>query len=460
MLIYNTLTRKKEELTLIDDTLKIYVCGATVYDLIHIGNARTACVFDTLRRYLIWRNYPVKYVTNFTDVDDRIIEGANKKGISSDEYSKRYIKECLKDYEGLGILTPDVLPLATESIDVILSMIGSLVEKGYAYVTDVGDVYFKTTSFNEYGKLSKQNIQELKEGVRVDVEENKNDPLDFALWKAAKEGEPSWDSDYGKGRPGWHIECSAMSKSFLGDTIDIHGGGLDLVFPHHENEIAQSECCNDTIFARYWMHVAMLNIDNRKMSKSLGNFYTVRELSERFGYEVLRFLIIGAHYRSQLNFTFDSIESYATALTRLKNCKDNLIHRIQNSNGTDDSLLSLVIQRKNEFISRMDDDLNTADAIAVLFALSKDINSAENQKTEVLEEALDLFNQLCSILGILQDIKEEDIPQEILDLVEERKQARIDRNFSRADEIRKTIDVKGYVLEDTKDETLVKSKNL
>lgn len=458
MYIYNTLTRKKEELTLVDDKLKIYVCGATVYDLIHIGNGRTACVFDTLRRYLLWRGFPVIYVTNFTDVDDRIIANANKAGVSSEEYAKKYIKECLIDYEGLGILRPDVLPLATESIDMILSMINELVAKGHAYATENGDVYFKTNSFSEYGNLSNQDVEQLREGVRIDVEESKLDPLDFALWKAAKPGEPSWDSPYGKGRPGWHIECSAMTKSYLGDTIDIHGGGLDLVFPHHENEIAQSECCNSKEFARYWMHVAMLNVENRKMSKSLGNFFTIRELSEKYGYEVLRFLVIGAHYRSQLNFKFQSLESCLVALERLRNCRDNLLLSIENTQGSDDSLLVLLNNRKAQFIERMDDDLNTADAISVLFELAKDINSAVNQKKEVLEEALNLFQQFCGVLGILHETKEIEIPVEILSLVEARKQARLDRDFAKADAIRKEIDKKGYVLEDTKDGTIVKVK--
>ncbi|MCL1830751.1 MAG: cysteine--tRNA ligase [Oscillospiraceae bacterium] len=458
MVIYNTMSKQKEELTLQDDQLKIYVCGATVYDLIHIGNARTACVFDTLRRYLIFKGIPVTYVTNFTDVDDRIIDGARREGISADEYSKRYIEECLKDYKGLGIMTPDILPLATESIDMILSMIGQLVEKGFAYATESGDVYFKTADFKEYGKLSNQNIEELKEGVRVDLEENKLDPLDFALWKSAKPDEVSWDSPYGKGRPGWHIECSAMCKSFLGDTIDIHGGGLDLVFPHHENEIAQSECCNETVFARYWMHVAMLNIENRKMSKSLGNFFTVRELSDKYGYEALRFLVIGAHYRSQLNFTFKSLESCLTVLARLRNCRDNLIHSIEHNEGTEDTLLPLLEDRKQEFITRMDDDLNTADAIAVLFALSKDINSSLNQKKEVLEQALELFMSFCTVLGILQDDEKTEIPETILVLVEQRRQARINKDFAKADEIRKIIDEMGFVLEDTKDGSIVKAK--
>ena len=458
MVIYNTITRKKEELVLRDSSLKIYVCGATVYDLIHIGNARTACVFDTLRRYLLWRKFPVVYVTNFTDVDDRIIDRANQEGISSEEYANRYVEECLKDYAGLKILPADVQPKATESIDMILAMIADLENKGFAYATANGDVYFRTEKFNEYGKLSKQNIEELKEGVRVDVEDNKEDPLDFALWKASKPGEPSWDSKYGKGRPGWHIECSAMSKSFLGDTIDIHGGGLDLVFPHHENEIAQSESSNDQEFARYWMHVAMLNSENRKMSKSLGNFYTVRELSEKYGYEPLRFLVIGAHYRSQLNFTLESIESYVTALARLRNCRDSLVYEIENSEGTDDSLLGAIEIRKAQFIEKMDDDLNTADAIAALFELARDINSSINQRKDVLEKALAVFNELCTVLGILQDEIKTEIPSEIYELIEMRKQARNDRDFAKADEIRRIIDEKGYILEDLKGDTIVKPK--
>lgn len=457
MVIYNTMTRRKEELTLAGDELKIYLCGPTVYNFIHVGNARTLCVFDVFRRYLAYRGVPVKFVMNFTDIDDRIIARANEEGVSAKEYAERYIAEFLKDCEGLGVLPPNAAPKATESIDIILDMIAGLIKKGYAYAAANGDVYFRTKRFGEYGKLSHQNVDELEEGVRIEVDDIKEDPLDFALWKAAKPGEPSWDSPYSKGRPGWHIECSAMSKKFLGETVDIHGGGLDLVFPHHENEIAQSECCNNAVFSRYWMHVAMLNIDNRKMSKSLGNFFTVREVAEEYNYELIRYFLINAHYRSQVNFTREAMDSCATSVERLRNARRNLQRAIERAEkaGSDD-LAQKAESRREQFIASMEDDLNTADAIAAIFEFARDINSAEGQSKAALETTAAVFDELCGVLGILRDAVEEEVPQEILNMANERQQARADRDFARADALRDEIVALGYVLEDTKDGPVVK----
>ena len=458
MHIYNTMTRTKEPLTLAGDELRIYLCGPTVYNYIHIGNARTFCVFDTLRRYLSWRKVPLRFVSNITDIDDRIIDGANENGTSTKEYARRYMEEFFKDCAGLGIMPPDASPQATESIDVILDMTATLIDKGYAYVTDDNDVYFRTKKSAGYGRLSRQNLDELEAGAHAGPGERKQDPLDFALWKAAKPGEPSWDSPYGKGRPGWHIECSAMVKRIFGDTVDIHGGGLDLVFPHHENEIAQSECCSGEEFSRYWMHVAMVNVDSRKMSKSLGNFLTVRELSEEYGYEPLRYFNISAHYRSQLNFSHTALSSAAASLERLKNCRRNLSKAIGAAEGSDDGLKETARMRKAQFIETMDDDLNTADALAAIFEFVRDINSVQNQTREALREAAAVFDELTRVLGILLEGDEEEIPEEIMTLVRERVKARADRDFKKADEIRDSIASLGYALEDSKDGPVVKRK--
>lgn len=459
MVLYNTMTRKKEPLTFGGDALKIYLCGPTVYNYIHVGNARTLSVFDVFRRYLSFCGIPVRFAMNFTDIDDRIIARANEEGVSAKEYAERYITEFLRDCEGLRILPPDVAPRATESIDIILEMIASLIEGGYAYAVN-GDVYFRTKRFDEYGRLSHQNVEELEEGVRIEVDDTKEDSLDFALWKAAKPDEPSWDSPYGKGRPGWHIECSAMSKKYLGETIDIHGGGLDLVFPHHENEIAQSECCNGAVFSRYWMHIAMVNIDNRKMSKSLGNFFTVREIAEEYGYEPIRYFLINAHYRSQINFTRAVLESCVASLERLRNARRNLGRVIDLGNfGDGAQLTEKANERRTQFLAAMEDDLNTADALAALFELVRDINSAEGESERSLRDAAAVFDDLTSIIGILQDWSEQaDVPQEIIEIAKERQRARADRDFQKADILRDRIVSMGYILEDTKDGPVVKKK--
>ena len=456
MVIYNTLTRKKEPLTLSGNELKMYVCGPTVYNYIHIGNARTLCVFDTFRRYLAWRGIPVKFVSNITDIDDRIIDGANERGIPLKEYAEGYFNEFMTDCKGLNILPPDIQPKATESIDMMLKMIAALIEKGYAYATGNGDVYFRTKEFKGYGKLSRQNISELEEGVRIDPDEHKEDPLDFALWKAAKPGEPSWGSPYGEGRPGWHIECSAMANAYLGDSIDIHGGGLDLVFPHHENEIAQSECFNKAAFSRYWMHVAMLNFDNRKMSKSLGNFFTVRDLSGKYGYELIRYFLIGAHYRNQMNYTSEIMESCAVSLERLRNCRNNLERAIKDAAGDDLSLAGKTDTRKTQFIEAMEDDFNTADALAALFELARDINSAVGQSKKSLEYTAEVFDELCSVLGILSDTQPWEVPGEILELADARQRARLEKDFRTADELRDRIISLGFTIEDSKDGPVIK----
>ena len=456
MVLYNTMTRKKEELTYEGEKLGIYVCGPTVYNYIHIGNARTYCLFDTFRRYLAWRGVPVKFVSNLTDIDDRIIAGAAGGGITVKEFAERFIKEYQTDCASLNILPPDEQPRATESISLILDMIDVLIKKGYAYAAQGGDVYFRTKRFEEYGKLSRQNLDELEEGVRIEPGELKEDPLDFALWKAAKPGEPGWSSPYGEGRPGWHIECSAMAGAYLDGKVDIHGGGLDLIFPHHENEIAQSECSGGGQFSRYWMHVSMLNFDNRKMSKSLGNFFTVRDISAEYGYELIRYYLISAHYRSQMNFTRGILESFAVSLDRLKNCRYNLERAVNDADGAGEELAENAKLRKEQFIQAMDDDFNTADAIAALFEFARDINSAEKQSKQSLEYAAKVFDQLCSVLGILAEKEQEDIPEQALELLEARQTARSQKDYKKADEIREAITALGYTVEDTKDGPVIK----
>lgn len=453
MVVYNTLTRKKEELVpQKGNEIKIYVCGPTVYNYFHIGNARPLCVFDTLRRYLIYRGYDVTYVQNFTDIDDKLINKANEEGITVPEVAERYIREYWTDADGLNVLRADVHPRATEHIGEILEIINELVENGHAYATKEGDVYFRTHSFDEYGKLSHQPLEDLEAGARIGVGEAKEDPMDFALWKAAKPGEPYWDSPYGKGRPGWHIECSAMSRRYLGDTLDIHCGGQDLVFPHHENEIAQSECCTGVTFARYWMHNAYLNIDSKKMSKSLGNFFTVREISEVYGYEPIRFLLLNAHYRSPLNYSVEVIEQAIASLERMYTCRDNLDFAIANAPETGrEDLKSLSDARKVQFIEVMDDDLNTADAIAAIFELVRDINSAEGQSRQALDYAAAAFDELTGVLGLVYNREKDDIPADIVELAEKRQQARAGKDFAAADALRDEITARGYVLEDTPD---------
>ncbi|MEG2939083.1 MAG: cysteine--tRNA ligase, partial [Oscillospiraceae bacterium] len=401
MLIYNTLTRKKDELVpQSGKEIKIYACGPTVYNFIHIGNARPLCVFDTLRRYLKYRGYDVNFVQNFTDVDDKLIKKANEEGITLSEVAERFINEYWTDADGMNIVRADTHPRATDNIDQILDIINTLVKNGNAYVTKDGDVYFRTTSFKEYGKLSHQPLEELEAGARIGVGETKEDPMDFALWKSAKPGEPSWASPYGQGRPGWHIECSAMSRRYLGDTIDIHCGGQDLIFPHHENEIAQSECCNHKTFSRYWMHNGYINVDNRKMSKSLNNFFTVREISERYGYEPIRYMMISAHYRSPINYSAEVIEQCVSALERMYTCRDNLDFAIANAaQEGKHTLKEMCDDRREQFIKAMDDDLNTADGISAIFELIREINSADGEAKASYEYAASVFDELTGVLG-------------------------------------------------------------
>lgn len=454
MIIYNTMTRKKEEFVPADkNEAKIYACGPTVYNYIHIGNARPLCVFDVLRRYLEYRGMNVKFVQNFTDVDDKIIKRANEEGLSFSEVSEKYINEFWTDAHGLNVRDASVHPKATENIDEIIEIIKSLVDKGYAYDVD-GDVYFRTLKFGDYGKLSHQPIEDLQSGARIAIGEKKEDPLDFALWKAAKEGEPYWDSPWGKGRPGWHIECSAMNRRYLGKTIDIHCGGQDLIFPHHENEIAQSECANGCTFARYWMHNGYINVDNVKMSKSLGNFKTVREIADKYGYEVIRYFLISSHYRSPINYSLEIIEQCRSALDRLYTCRESLDFAIKNAIDIEDDneLIDLINSRREQFIKAMDDDLNTADGIAAVFELVKDINTKildKNVSKNVCETAAKVFDELCGVLGILYNRKSNDLDAEIEELIEKRQQARAAKDWATADKIRDDLKARGIILKDT-----------
>ena len=451
MKIFNTLTRTKEELKPIhENELRIYACGPTVYNYIHIGNARPLCVFDVLRRYLEWRGVKVNFVQNFTDIDDKLIKKANEEGITVAEVAERYIKEFWVDAKGLNVREATVHPKATENIDAIIDLISSLEEKGYAYKSPNGDVYFRAKKFKEYGKLSHQPLEDLEAGARIDVSEQKEDPMDFCLWKSAKPGEPSWPSPWSEGRPGWHIECSAMSGRYLGDTIDIHCGGQDLIFPHHENEIAQSECAHGCSFSNYWMHNGYINVDNRKMSKSLGNFFTVRDVAEKYGYEPIRYLMISSHYRSPINYSTDIIEQGKSALERLYNCREGLVFAIERAeNGGEVS--DYLDTHKAEFIRAMDDDLNTADALAALFMLAKDINItvANGAGKDTLTAALKLFDELCEVLGILYEKSDSDLDAEVEELIAKRTEARKNKDFKTADAIRDQLKEMGIVLEDT-----------
>ena len=464
MQIYNTMTRKKEELVpQVAGEVKIYACGPTVYNYIHIGNARPICAFDVLRRYLKYRGYKVTYVQNFTDVDDKIIKKANEEGVTAHEISEKYIAEYKKDAHGLNVMDADIHPKVTESMDIIIDIVKVLVEKGYAYESN-GDVYFRTSKFKDYGKLSKMPIDELRAGARVDISEHKEDPLDFAVWKAAKPGEPYWESPWGKGRPGWHIECSAMSRHYIGSTLDIHCGGQDLIFPHHENEIAQSECATGCTLANYWMHNGYINVDNVKMSKSLGNFFTTREVAEKYGYEVIRYMMVQAHYRSPINYCLELLNSCKASLERLYNCRETLDRAIANagSGAVSSEATEIFEKRKVEFIKAMDDDLNTADAITAIFELARELNkmSADNTVSkEQLEAGAKLFDELTDVLGILYNRdKKDEIPQNILELAEQRKQARKDKNFALADELRNRIAELGYVIEETRQGTKITKK--
>ena len=455
MKVFNTLSRAKEEFVPVDkNEVKIYACGPTVYNYIHIGNARPLCVFDVLRRYLEYRGYNVKFVQNFTDVDDKIIKRANEENSTFEEIAQKYIDEFWIDAHGLNFKDATVHPKATENIDEIIKIIKSLEEKGYAYAVD-GDVYYRTLKFKGYGKLSHQPIDDLKSGARIAVGDKKEDPLDFALWKAAKEGEPYWESPWGKGRPGWHIECSAMNRKYLGNTIDIHCGGQDLIFPHHENEIAQSEAANDAPFSKYWMHNGYINVDNVKMSKSLGNFKTVREIAEVYGYEVIRYFLISSHYRSPINYSLDIIEQCKSALERLYTCRDSLDFAIKNADKDikdDEEIMKLINSRKEQFIKALDDDLNTADGIAAIFDLVSDINTRIINKQvslNVCKAAASMFDELCGVLGIVYNRKSNDIDDEIQSLIDKRQQARANKDWATADAIRDELKAKGIILKDT-----------
>lgn len=456
MKILNTLTRRKEEFKPINEgKVGIYVCGPTVYDYIHIGNARPMIVFDTLRRYLEYKGYEVNYVSNFTDVDDKIIKRANAEGVDASVISERYIAEVKKDMAALNVREATTHPKATEEIPDMIEMVKTLIEKDYAYEVN-GTVYFRTRKFKDYGKLSKKNIDDLRSGNRdllVSGIDEKEDPLDFVLWKPKKEGEPSWPSPGGDGRPGWHLECSVMSKKYIGDVIDIHAGGEDLIFPHHENEIAQSEAANGTEFARYWMHNGFLKINNEKMSKSLGNFFTVREIAEKYPLQVIRFFMLSAHYRSPLNFSAELVEASKNGLERILTAVD----RLKSINGIDGDVDKSVADEMDAFVKKyedaMDDDLNTADAISVIFELVKyaNVNVTEESSKATVELVLNTIEKLCDILGIITEKKEEILDSDIEALIEERQAARKAKNFARADEIRDQLSSMGIILEDTRE---------
>ena len=448
MRIFNTLTREKDEFKPITEgEVKIYACGPTVYNYIHIGNARPLCVFDVLRRYFEWRGYKVSFVQNFTDIDDKLIKRANEEGSTVPEIAERYIKEFWTDADGLNVKHATVNPRATENIEQIQSIISALVEKGYAYQSG-GDVYYRAKKFSGYGKLSHQPLEELEAGARIDVTEIKEDPMDFCLWKGAKPGEPYWDSPWGKGRPGWHIECSAMACRYLGKTIDIHCGGLDLIFPHHENEIAQSEAANGCEFAHYWMHNGFINVDNHKMSKSLGNFFTVRDVAEKYGYEPIRYMMVSCQYRSPINYSYEVIEQAKNSLERLYTCRDNIDFALKNAKDGGESP-EFIEKRKQEFIAAMDDDLNTADALAAIFMLVRDINTliAEGAGKTALEACADMFDQLTGVLGLVYNRKTEALDSDIEALIEQRTAARKAKDFKTADEIRDKLKALGIVLQ-------------
>lgn len=452
MRIFNTLTREKEELIPINKgEVNIYACGPTVYNFIHIGNARPLCVFDVFRRYLEWRGFKVNFVQNFTDIDDKLIKKANEEGITVPEVAKRYIKEFWVDAKGLNVREATVHPRATENIDEIIRLISVLMDKGYAYSAG-GDVYYRTKMFKDYGKLSHQPLEDLEAGARISTGEIKEDPMDFCLWKGAKEGEPFWESPFGKGRPGWHIECSAMAGKYLGKTIDIHCGGFDLIFPHHENEIAQSEAANGCEFSHYWMHNGFINVDNRKMSKSLGNFFTVRDVAEKYGYEPIRYLMISSQYRGPINYSVDIIEQSKNALERLYNCRDNIDFALKNAQ-SGETKADFCVERKGEFITAMEDDLNTADAIAAVFGLVRDINTAiaNGASKQTLEQSANIFDELTGVLGLVYNRKTEALDSEIEELIEKRTAARKKKDFKTADEIRDKLKDMGITLEDTKD---------
>lgn len=465
MEIYNTLTRKKETFVPLEEgKVKMYCCGPTVYNFIHIGNARPICLFDVFRRYLEYRGYQVTFVQNFTDVDDKIIKKANEEGVSAAEIAQRYIKEYETDAKGLGVRPATVHPTVTGHMKDIISIIQTLMEKGHAYQAG-GDVYYRTRSFQEYGKLSHMPIDELESGARIAVGEQKEDPLDFALWKAAKPGEPYWDSPWGKGRPGWHIECSAMSRTILGETIDIHCGGQDLIFPHHENEIAQSEGASGKPFARYWMHNGYINVDNVKMSKSLGNFFTVREVAEKFGYEPIKFMMLQAHYRSPINYTLEVIQQCQASLKRIYHCKEKLDLTLQKApeQAMTQQQKETIDAFERQFVAAMEDDFNTADAISAIFELVRQINTDCDQTPlpgkEYFAYAQNRFATLLDVMGIvIPRRQEEQLPSQVRDLVERRAQARKEKNFALADQLRDEIAALGYEVKETRQGTQITKK--
>lgn len=461
MKIYNTMTRKKEEFVPIrEGKVGIYVCGPTVYDYIHIGNARPMIVFDTLRRYLTYKGYEVNYVSNFTDVDDKIIKRANEEGVDASVISERYIAEAKKDMAALNVQEATTHPQATQEIPDMIALVETLIKKGYAYEVN-GTVYFRTRQFKEYGKLSHKNLDDLRSGnreLKVSGDSEKEDSLDFVLWKPKKEGEPAWESPWGEGRPGWHLECSCMSKKYIGDIIDIHAGGEDLIFPHHENEIAQSEAANGTEFARYWMHNAFLKINNEKMSKSLGNFFTVREIGEKYPLQVIRFFMLSAHYRSPLNFSDELIEAAKNGLERILTAYDKIKTVAEHTETVslteqEQALCEQIDAFVKKYEAAMDDDLNTADAIAVIFELVKLTNTTvqTGSSKEYCEKAMTTIKQLCDVLGIEVEREQELLDTDIEQLIEERQQARKDKNFARADEIRNLLQEQGIALEDTRE---------
>lgn len=460
MKIYNTLTGQKEDFVPVEPgKVKMYVCGPTVYNLIHIGNARPMIIFDTVKRYLEYKGYDVTYVSNFTDIDDKIIKKAIEEGVPSEEISTRYIEECLKDMDGMNMSRNVIHPLATEVIPDMIDMIQTLIDKGYAYNSN-GTVYYRVRKFDDYGKLSNKNIEDLEAGhrdIKVSGEDNKEDPLDFVLWKPKKEGEPFWASPWSDGRPGWHIECSVMAKKYLGEEIDIHAGGEDLIFPHHENEIAQSEAANGKTFAKYWMHNGFLNINKEKMSKSLGNFLTVRDIAAKFDLSVLRFFMLGAQYRNPINFSDELMESAKNGLDRIKTCVSTLDRLAENASGTlkdsEQNIVAEVNKCKKAFEDAMDDDFNTAFAVAAIFDLVKAANTYANEESsaDILKFLADTIVTLCGVLGLDVEHKEELLDSDIEKLIEERIAARKNKDFARADEIRDELEVKGIILEDSRD---------
>ena len=458
MKLYNTLSRKKETFSPGEkNEVKIYACGPTVYNYIHIGNARPICVFDVMRRFMEYIGWKVTFVQNFTDIDDKIIRRANEENSDYLTVSQKYMEEYKKDAKGLNVREATYHPLATENIDEIIDIISTLVEKGFAYAVDNGDVYFRTKKFKEYGKLSHQPLDDLEAGARIEVGDVKEDPMDFALWKAAKPGEPMWESPWGNGRPGWHIECSAMARRYLGKTIDIHCGGQDLIFPHHENEIAQSECANGCEFSRFWVHNGYINVDNRKMSKSLNNFFTVRDVANLYGYEPIRYLMIASHYRSPINYSEDIIKQCQAALDRLYTCRRNLTFAISNASDQkteqEQEILDSLNAYKEKFIEKMNDDLNTADAIGVLFDLVRDINSKvvseQRLSKSACEQCLKLFDELTDILGIVKKNDDDDLDAKVKQLIDARSEARAKKDWVTADKIRDQLKEMNIILEDT-----------